>query len=131
MGKSKGAQKDGNIPGDAGNKSDVTTETQSLESSRLRESGKSAEYYEAIREASVGGGYYYYGDPDKDAYLYRPLTQRDLKDLSPLTQKKMQDLAFYLFDQNLMAHRIIEMTKDFVLGEGVTVAPQRLISDFR
>lgn len=60
---------------------------------------------------AVGGeGYSEYG--------WTPLTQQPMRDLSPLVQDRMQDIAFYLYDSNPIAHRIIEMTRDFVIGDG-------------
>ena len=32
----------------------------------------------------------------------------------------MFEICFYLYDSNPFAHRILEMTKDFVVGEGIT-----------
>jgi len=46
------------------------------------------------------------------------LTKDDYRDLSPMIQDRMQDIAFYLYDSNPIAHRIIEMTKDFIIGDG-------------
>ena len=54
-------------------------------------------------------------------YGWTLLTNDEYRDLDPLTQDRMQDIAFYLYDSNPLAHRIIEMTKDFVIGDGFTV----------
>jgi len=61
---------------------------------------------------------------DADEYGWRPLGEAAPKDLQPMTQKRMQDIAFWLYDTNLMAHRIIEMTKDFVIGDGIKYQAQ-------
>jgi len=57
---------------------------------------------------------------DADDWKYRPLTvgKKDRK-LSPLKQQRMQEIAFWLWDSTPLGHRIIEMTKDFTVGEGI------------
>lgn len=52
--------------------------------------------------------------------LWRSLTTTSDRDLNLLTQRRMQDIAFYLFDSNPMAGRIIEIIQDFVIGDGFT-----------
>ena len=49
---------------------------------------------------------------------WRSLNQQPNRNLDITTQKRMQDIAFYLYDSNPMAHRILELTKDFVIGDG-------------
>jgi len=51
---------------------------------------------------------------------WRTITRDKTRDLTPLTQERMQEIAFHLYDTNPVAHRILEMTKDFVVGEGIT-----------
>ncbi len=65
-----------------------------------------------IKEAIVSGR--------KDDEGWRSLTEDTKRDLSPLTQERMQEIAFHLYETNPMAHRMIEMTKDFVVGEGIS-----------
>ncbi len=52
--------------------------------------------------------------------LYRPITDTAKRDLTPLTQDRMFEICYYLYDTNPFAHRLLEMTKDFVIGEGIT-----------
>lgn len=52
--------------------------------------------------------------------LWRSLTTNQDRDLNLLTQRRMQDIAFYLYDSNPMAGRIIEIIEDFVIGDGFT-----------
>lgn len=67
-----------------------------------------------------------YEDPDinlsgnQNAQNWRRLTQSPA-DLSPLTQERMAQLALHLFDRNPLGKRILELTKDFVVGEGIEV----------
>jgi hypothetical protein len=61
------------------------------------------------------------GNLSGEDLLWRPLTANVTRDLNPLTQKRMQEIAFYLFDTNPMAHRIIEIIRDFVVGDGFTI----------
>jgi len=60
----------------------------------------------------VGGG--------GEDYLWRSLSSNSNRDISTLTQKRMQDVAFYLYDSNPMAKRIVEIIRDFVVGDGFT-----------
>lgn len=50
--------------------------------------------------------------------LWRSLTTNQDRDLNLLTQRRMQDIAFYLYDSNPMAKRIIDILKDFIVGDG-------------
>jgi len=60
------------------------------------------------------------GQIDKDDYLYRPLTDtQKARDLLPLTQRRMQDIVMHLYEATPMGKRLIEMHKDFVIGEGI------------
>jgi hypothetical protein len=68
-----------------------------------------------IREALPGGG-----GIDADEHLYRKLTGNADRDLSPLKQERMLQIAYHLYETNPLAHRIIEMTKDFIVGEGIS-----------
>jgi len=52
--------------------------------------------------------------------LWRSLTTNQDRDLNLLTHRRMQDIAFYLYDSNPMAGRIIEIIEDFVIGDGFT-----------
>jgi len=52
--------------------------------------------------------------------LFRPITETAKRDLTPLTQDRMFEICYYLYDTNPFAHRLLEMTKDFVIGEGIT-----------
>jgi len=51
-------------------------------------------------------------------YGWTSLNKSAIRDLDITTQKRMQEIAFYLYDSNPMAHRILELTKDFVIGDG-------------
>ena len=53
-----------------------------------------------------------------DDNLWRSLNQLSNRDLYTLTQKRMQDIAFFLYDSNPMAKRILEIMRDFVVGDG-------------
>ncbi len=51
---------------------------------------------------------------------WRSLTSNQIRDLNIITHRRMQDIAFYLYDTNPMAGRIIEIIEDFVIGDGFT-----------
>jgi len=56
---------------------------------------------------------------DTDDHLYRRLTG-ETRDLSPITQERARTVARYLHRQNPLARRLVEMTADFVVGDGLT-----------
>ena len=56
---------------------------------------------------------------DNDDHLYRRLTG-ETRDLSPVTQERARTVARYLHRQNPLARRLVEMTADFVVGDGLT-----------
>jgi len=67
-------------------------------------------------------------DPDADlsptgggSRYYRRISQQSRRDFDPLKQERMQELAFYLYDHNYLAKRVLEVIRDFVVGEGITV----------
>src|SRR5581483_4573745 len=68
----------------------------------------------------------YYDDPDlnlagnQNARYWRRITQ-SASDLSPLTQERQAQIALHLFDRNPLAKRILEVVKDYVIGEGIDV----------
>ncbi|MBI5789301.1 MAG: hypothetical protein HZA78_10645 [Candidatus Schekmanbacteria bacterium] len=72
-----------------------------------------------VIQTKVREAYSYGVGVDSDDWQYRKLTGKADKDLSPLTQERMLKIASHLYDTNPLAHRIIEMTKDFVVGEGI------------
>jgi len=71
---------------------------------------------------------------DKDEHLYRAITQTS-KDLSPLTHERMLKVASYLYDSNPIAKRLIDMTAEYVVSEGIEIRAddgqvQQLLQDF-
>lgn len=56
---------------------------------------------------------------DADEDQWRKLTGNSQRDLTPLTQSRMQKIAHYLWEQNLLANRLIELPVAYLLGEGV------------
>lgn len=71
-------------------------------------------------EKALQEGYPTVGGSSAEDYGWSLLTKDEGRDLDPIMQDRMQDIAFYLYDANPLAHRIIEMTKDFIVGEGFT-----------
>src|SRR5262245_38766462 len=66
---------------------------------------------------------------DPDLYLpatgggsryFRRLTQSE-RDLSEVDQQKSQELSYYLWESNPLGRRVINLTTDYIVGEGVTV----------
>lgn len=61
-----------------------------------------------------------YGQPvDADEANWRPLTGSSTRDLPFLTQARMQKIAHWLWEQNPLANRIIELPVAYLLAEGV------------
>ena len=56
---------------------------------------------------------------DKDEDQWRRLSDSPLRDLAPMTQLRMQKTAHYLWEQNLLANRLIELPLAYLLAEGV------------
>ena len=57
------------------------------------------------------------------------------RDLQPPMQWNMQRVSYYLYVTNPLARRIVELTKDFVVGEGIRIrathpAVQKTLDDF-
>jgi hypothetical protein len=53
---------------------------------------------------------------DSDDYLFRRLDQRT-RDLGSVNEEKQREIAFHLSDTNPHAKRIINMTRDFIVGD--------------
>jgi hypothetical protein len=56
-------------------------------------------------------------DPDEDQW--RRITGNTDRDLSPLAQERTLQVAYYLFETDPLARRIIQMSRDYVVAEGV------------
>lgn len=56
---------------------------------------------------------------DRDETGWRRLTGDLNRNLSPLKQDRMIEIAFYLWENNPLARWLIEITKDFILAEGL------------
>jgi len=99
-------------------------------SNRLKESNsEKKKKSKSLQEAYPMIGY------DTEDAQWRSLTDRVDRDLAPLVQDRMQDIACYLYDSNPMAHRIIEISKDFTVGEGFSFKAkeenvQQILNDF-
>lgn len=95
----------------------VETPTPAASVPVLREAMLPASYDPDANLTAAGGGSQY----------YRQLTKA-ARDLDPITDQRARDLAFGLYEMNPLAKRIIELTRDWVLGEGVAVRvePERM-----
>jgi hypothetical protein len=58
---------------------------------------------------------------DEDDSLYRRLTGNPRRDLTPIKHTRMIEIANYLYRSNPLAAWILETTRDFIVGEGVTL----------
>jgi hypothetical protein len=67
---------------------------------------------------SIGGGI------DQDDYAYRRLTSGakfQTRDLTPLSHDRQLEVAWYLFEGNPLARRLITLMTDLIVGEGVQI----------
>ena len=65
----------------------------------------------------------FYGSPADFEGGFRRISQptSPWRDLLPPMQWNMQRVAYYLYATNPLARRMVEMMKDFLVGEGVTI----------
>jgi hypothetical protein len=62
---------------------------------------------------------------DPSLYGFRKLTGPDVpRDLPVPTQAKMQEMAYFLYLTNPMAQWLVNISKDYIIGEGVTLKCQ-------
>ena len=61
------------------------------------------------------------GEPVSDRGKYRKLSSSQ-RDLTPLEYTKVQEMSFYLFQRNPIAHRMIEIIRDFCVGDDLRVS---------
>ena len=55
-----------------------------------------------------------------DEQGFRRISQTaSTRDLAPPMQERMQQVSYYLYVTNPLAHRTVELLKDFVVGEGI------------
>jgi hypothetical protein len=58
---------------------------------------------------------------DPDDWMYQSLTGRGKKrDLQPFTHEKAVDIAWDLYQRNPLAHRITNVNRDYIVGDGIT-----------
>lgn len=101
------------------------------------DAAKVARITEGLFASGAVGGY----DPDANltaaqggSLFYRRLTQA-ARDLNPLIHERAIEIAAWLYDTNPLAKRLLELVRDFVIGEGITVVAaesevQEVIDDF-
>lgn len=58
---------------------------------------------------------------EADEEQWRRLTADGTRDLMPLTQDRMREVARYLWEQNLLGNRLIELPLAYLLAEGVEI----------
>lgn len=68
-------------------------------------------------------------DPDEDQW--RPLSSDGRRDLLPVTHRRMQDLAVYLWQQNPIANRLIELPVAYMLADGCHLVSTAQDEDLR
>lgn len=79
---------------------------------------------ENVRAAEAGITLPWGAGMDSDDGLYRRLTtdaKQARRDLTPMAQDRMLEVAYFLWEQNAFAKRLVTLMTDLILGEGVTV----------
>ena len=61
------------------------------------------------------------GGIDNDEHLYRRLTGASHRDLLPVKHSRMLEIAHYLAQTNPFAQWLLNTTRDFICGEGLTI----------
>jgi hypothetical protein len=61
------------------------------------------------------------GGIDNDEHLYRRLTGQSRRDLPPVKHSRMLEIAHYLAQTNPFAQWLLNTTRDFLCGEGLTI----------
>ena len=61
------------------------------------------------------------GGIDNDEHLYRRLTGASKRDLPPIKHSRMLEIAHYLAQTNPFAQWLLNTTRDFLCGEGITI----------
>lgn len=80
------------------------------------------EAVEARRQEAIGLTGTFGGDPDD--VFYRRLTtgvKMHHRDLTPLQQERALEIAWFLYEQNPLAKRLITLMTDLVVGGGISV----------
>lgn len=49
---------------------------------------------------------------------WRRLSDDKERDLTPYNHDRVQEISYFLYTANPLAHRIVEITKDFIIGDG-------------
>lgn len=96
------------------------------------QAGKSEPASARVREA-ISPALLFGHDPEG----FRPISGGHIsrRDLNPVAHNRMQQVAYYLYLVNPLARRIVEYTKNYVVGDGVTLratdpAVDRVIQKF-
>lgn len=69
---------------------------------------------DALVEAHAGAGI------DPDEHLWRSLTRQETRSLPKVTHERAIEVCYTLHQQNPLGHRITELNRDFVVGDGIT-----------
>ena len=73
----------------------------------------------------------YIGSPEPDEHLWKPMgANRKAKNLPSVTQQHSIDYAHYFYKSNPIAKRIIDLTAEYVIGDGIKyVAEDRNVQE--
>src|SRR5689334_15963108 len=62
---------------------------------------------------------------DPDDWMYQRLTGRGSKrDLQDFTHDRAMEVVWALYQQNPLAHRVTEINRDYIVGDGITWTAQ-------
>lgn len=94
-----------------------------LHERREAATAQTAERSQALKEGLMSLGSGTMQAIDADDYQYKRLTGKQQKrDLSPVQQDRMLEVAWFLWEQNPFARRLITLMSDLIVGDGVVVS---------
>lgn len=89
-----------------------------------------------LTESTVGGGPDFVDDfIDRDESEFRQIGKQTIRDLGDNKRRRQLEMSYFLYLSNPIAYRAMEITRDFVIGDGMTfkaVAPevQKVLDNF-
>jgi len=85
----------------------------------LRDARRAAAFERAQAKPQVPAAAVHNQEAQDQAQGFRRISGSTTRDLTPLRQDRMIEMAWWLYDANLFAKRLVGFLTDFVIGEGI------------